>query len=581
MGFQWLPPATPSRSSVQATVVDPNGFAYLNTASGGNFKDRGVGTIFRYNYLGDSAARQIDLVEIQDATGYVDFTGYLSTAGDSTCSYEWGYLPMRTIILIALMAFVAATCHAQNTTVTATVTDPNTQPYAFSTGYAALVCPGNQAPTYNGFSIPRTFPITGFDGTGTFTQVLYDVSVLVPTGCGYQWHITYKDGVTNFIAGTITSITGTSVNESAAISAFAVLLPVPPATTPPGGLSGQLQYNNSGTFGGVLGTAVTPSTGAIAHTAGADTTTPLALIGHSPTQSKPLFDVNMNSTFTPDAPVTVRGFGFGIWSQGGGTALMHFEADAGAGLAPVGWFVSNKRSGVNGSGAPFGAVSAYCGDTGLCQLAGGGYDANGNYLNQVYESSGRGLVISNSENNNLGLSAVETILINPTFSGGAPTHDILNLVPASGNAVSGFDVNTNLFFKGSTSGIAKLGVAAAAGAPCTFLLPTTSPTAANQILTTAAVSGGSCQTSWASTLALSATSAAFATATTAGTCVQNTTSVTGATTAMAVSVSPVSTPGVGAVWSGFVSSGGNVTINECAVATSAGGTIAFNIRVTP
>ncbi len=80
---------------------------------------------------------------------------------------------------------------------------------------------------------------------------------------------------------------------------------------------------------------------------------------------------------------------------------------------------------------------------------------------------------------------------------------------------------------------------------------------------------------------IKATSAAFATATTAGTCVQNTTAVTGATTSMAVSTSPVSTPGVGAVWSAFVSSAGNVTINECAVAVSAGGTIAFNIRVTP
>jgi hypothetical protein len=80
---------------------------------------------------------------------------------------------------------------------------------------------------------------------------------------------------------------------------------------------------------------------------------------------------------------------------------------------------------------------------------------------------------------------------------------------------------------------------------------------------------------------LKATSAAFATATTAGTCVQNTTAVTGATTAMAVSVSPVSTPGVGAQWSAFVSSAGNVTINECAVAASAGGSIAFNIRVHP
>jgi hypothetical protein len=80
---------------------------------------------------------------------------------------------------------------------------------------------------------------------------------------------------------------------------------------------------------------------------------------------------------------------------------------------------------------------------------------------------------------------------------------------------------------------------------------------------------------------LSATSSAFATATTAGTCVQSTTAVAGATTTMVAEASPVSTPGVGAVWSAFVSSAGNVTINECAVAASAGGTIAFNIRVHP
>jgi len=78
-----------------------------------------------------------------------------------------------------------------------------------------------------------------------------------------------------------------------------------------------------------------------------------------------------------------------------------------------------------------------------------------------------------------------------------------------------------------------------------------------------------------------ATSAAFATATTAGTCVQQVTAVTGATTSMVAMASPVSTPGVGATWSAFVSSAGNVTITECATAASAGGTIAFNIRIIP
>ena len=135
---------------------------------------------------------------------------------------------MRKFLMMAVMLLFPALAWGQNTTVTATVKDPSGFAYAFSTGYAALVCPGNQAPTFNGYSMPRTFTITGFDGTGTFTQVLYDVSQIQPTGCGYQWHITYKDGVTSFITGSITAVSGSSVNLSTAISAYAVPLPVVP-----------------------------------------------------------------------------------------------------------------------------------------------------------------------------------------------------------------------------------------------------------------------------------------------------------------------------------------------------------------
>lgn len=132
---------------------------------------------------------------------------------------------VRKLLLILALLACPALLHAQNTSVTATVTDPNGNPYVFSTGYAALVCPGNAQPTFNGFTVPRTFTIIGFDGFGSFTQVVYDVNLIQPTGCGYQWHIVYKDGVTAFITGTITTVTGASVNESAAISAFAVPLP--------------------------------------------------------------------------------------------------------------------------------------------------------------------------------------------------------------------------------------------------------------------------------------------------------------------------------------------------------------------
>lgn len=132
---------------------------------------------------------------------------------------------MKRWLLLAAMLFAPALCWAQNTTVTATVTDPNGVAYAFGTGYAALVCPGNQAPTYNGYTVPRSFAITGLDGTGTFTQMLYDVNLILPTGCGYQWHLTAQNGITTFITGSITSVTGASINESTSISAYAVLLP--------------------------------------------------------------------------------------------------------------------------------------------------------------------------------------------------------------------------------------------------------------------------------------------------------------------------------------------------------------------
>lgn len=289
---------------------------------------------------------------------------------------------IRILRYVAVAILVlSVTCRAQNTTVTATVTDPNTQPYAFSTGYAALVCPGNQAPTYNGFSLPRTFTITGFDGTGTFTQVLYDVSVLAPTGCGYQWHITYKDGVTNFITGTITSVTGTGpVNLSAAISAFAVLLPAAPTTTPPGGSNGQLQYNNSGTFGGVLGTSVTSGTGAILHTASADSATPMAIASHSVTQSATLLDVNNQSSVSKDTPLMVRGRGTGSFTQGAGTALFHIAQESQA-TGFYGWIITNHTADVAKGVPNFSTLEGNVLDNGTSDICGGdpATDGNNNY----------------------------------------------------------------------------------------------------------------------------------------------------------------------------------------------------------
>lgn len=140
---------------------------------------------------------------------------------------------MRGIVhLIAITIAASLPCSAQQTQIQATVVDPIGNAYQFLTGSASINCPGNQAPLYNGFTVPRNYPITGADGNGHFTQTLYDVNLITPTGCSYNFAITYKDGVTSFIAtgvggsGSATPITGAGpVNLSTPINAFAVLLP--------------------------------------------------------------------------------------------------------------------------------------------------------------------------------------------------------------------------------------------------------------------------------------------------------------------------------------------------------------------
>lgn len=351
---------------------------------------------------------------------------------------------MKRSLLIGSLLFVAQCCHAQNTTVTATVTDANMQPYAFSTGYAALVCPGNQAATYNGFSIPRSFTITGFDGTGTFTQVVYDVSVLVPTGCGYQWHITYKDGITNFITGTITSVTGSAVNESVAISAFAVLLPAPPVTTPPGGSSGQIQYNNSGTFGGISGSAVTPATGASTLTAGADTTTPLAIASHSVTQSATLLDVNNQSSVSKDTPLIVRGRGTGSFTPGAGAALFHIAQESQA-AGFYGWVISNHTADVAKGVANLSVIAANVLDNGTSQICGGDPPADGgnNYgcllFGQTIGPSTESMIVRTACTNCV--TGIVPFAVQGEVSQSADLFDLLN---SSGSVLSGFD-NVGLY----------------------------------------------------------------------------------------------------------------------------------------
>ena len=46
---------------------------YTSGADGSNLKSRGIGDIFRYNYIGSGAQRQMDMVEVQDGQRLFDF----------------------------------------------------------------------------------------------------------------------------------------------------------------------------------------------------------------------------------------------------------------------------------------------------------------------------------------------------------------------------------------------------------------------------------------------------------------------------------------------------------------------------
>lgn len=56
---------------------------YTAGALGANIKSRGLQDVIRYNYLGDGAQREMDLVDVKDAPAYMSFDGFLSGGADS------------------------------------------------------------------------------------------------------------------------------------------------------------------------------------------------------------------------------------------------------------------------------------------------------------------------------------------------------------------------------------------------------------------------------------------------------------------------------------------------------------------
>jgi len=62
---------------IQFNIVDE----YQIGSRGSNLKSRGYPDVIRYNHFGDGVARQLDLVDIEDAATYTSFEGYLRIRG--------------------------------------------------------------------------------------------------------------------------------------------------------------------------------------------------------------------------------------------------------------------------------------------------------------------------------------------------------------------------------------------------------------------------------------------------------------------------------------------------------------------
>jgi hypothetical protein len=102
---------------------------------------------------------------------------------------------MRRVFLAGLLLLCALPAQAQRTTVTGTVTDPNSIPYANGTIKAILVPTGGN-PTLNGAQIPGTYGPTPLDGTGSLVPMsLPDNNVISPGGTQYVFTVCETPGI--------------------------------------------------------------------------------------------------------------------------------------------------------------------------------------------------------------------------------------------------------------------------------------------------------------------------------------------------------------------------------------------------
>jgi hypothetical protein len=137
---------------------------------------------------------------------------------------------MKRIAFVLLFAFLLALpCAAQFTLVSATVVDPNGNPYALGTVSAQVVTAG-VTPTLNGLSFSMSSGPANLDTTGSFTMSLVSSTSMVPnlnwlfTVCSSKGTVQPAGGPGPVCFTSSISVTGAAQNISTTLNALAPVI---------------------------------------------------------------------------------------------------------------------------------------------------------------------------------------------------------------------------------------------------------------------------------------------------------------------------------------------------------------------
>jgi hypothetical protein len=201
-------------------------------------------------------------------------------------------MKVRIATIALSVCLFAHAAFAQFTTVTGTVIDPHSVPYALGTITPLLIIPsGAGSPTLNGNQYTPPIQPVGLDKNGSFSFNLADNNVLLPAGTKWNFTVCSAAGTVQPAIGTgpqcfmllsPITITGTTQSISTQLNAVALALTVPiggGGGVCPGGSANQVQYNGGTNCAGISNVAA----GSVLASKGTGTVPSM--------QTKPYYDV--------------------------------------------------------------------------------------------------------------------------------------------------------------------------------------------------------------------------------------------------------------------------------------------------